>query len=52
MKDIYEIFMQAYWRTCAFLLGAVIEQAFTVDVQLVGPSKADCRFLFLSVILM
>ncbi|VBB34127.1 unnamed protein product, partial [Acanthocheilonema viteae] len=31
----------AYWRTCAFLLGAVIDQAFAVDVQLVGPSKVD-----------
>uniref|UniRef100_A0A8R1TZX6 tRNA_SAD domain-containing protein n=1 Tax=Onchocerca volvulus TaxID=6282 RepID=A0A8R1TZX6_ONCVO len=31
----------AYWRTCAFLLGAVIDEAFAVDVQLVGPSKVD-----------
>ncbi|CAG9531090.1 unnamed protein product [Cercopithifilaria johnstoni] len=31
----------AYWRTCAFLLGAVIDRAFAVDVQLVGPSKVD-----------
>ncbi|MCP9259019.1 hypothetical protein DINM_002001 [Dirofilaria immitis] len=29
----------AYWRTCAFLLGAVIDEAFAVNVQLVGPSK-------------
>ncbi|VDM98139.1 unnamed protein product [Onchocerca ochengi] len=35
------IFLQAYWRTCAFLLGAVIDEAFAVDVQLVGPSKED-----------
>ncbi|VDM22669.1 unnamed protein product [Wuchereria bancrofti] len=33
--------MVAYWRTCAFLLGAVVDQAFAVDVQLVGPSKVD-----------
>uniref|UniRef100_A0A915PK44 Uncharacterized protein n=1 Tax=Setaria digitata TaxID=48799 RepID=A0A915PK44_9BILA len=31
----------AYWRTCAFLLGAVVEEAFSFDVQLLGPSKAD-----------
>lgn len=31
----------AYWRSCAFLLGAVVDQAFAVDVQLVGPSKVD-----------
>ncbi|EFO16568.2 hypothetical protein LOAG_11937 [Loa loa] len=31
----------AYWRTCAFLLGAVVDEAFAVDVQLVGPSTID-----------
>ncbi|VDO35270.1 unnamed protein product [Onchocerca flexuosa] len=31
----------AYWRTCAFLLGAVVDEAFAVDVQLVGPSKEN-----------
>lgn len=44
MKGIYKIFSQAYWRTCAFLLGAVVDEAFDFDVQLVGPSKPNCNF--------
>ncbi|VDM92226.1 unnamed protein product [Litomosoides sigmodontis] len=31
----------AYWRTCAFVLGAVIDRSFAVDVELIGPSTVD-----------
>ncbi|VDN02346.1 unnamed protein product [Thelazia callipaeda] len=34
-------FSIAYWRTCSFVLGAILEEAFATDVQLIGPSKGD-----------